>query len=191
MLGRLFLLFTVVPLVELALLIRVGRWIGALPTVGLVAATGLAGAWLARRESTRSWRAVRERLAAGRVPGEELLHTLFIVLAGALLVTPGVLTDVVGLLALVRPVRELMVGAARTRLARGLEQGTLRFFHAGSSAPFGDGTTGDDRTGSGGEAGDPGGREGNGWHRRSSTGEGDDPGEDARERDRSGRIVDV
>lgn len=185
MLGRLFLLFTVVPLLELALLIRVGRWLGALPTVGLVAATGLAGAWLARRESTRSWRAVRDELAAGRVPGEELLHTLFIVLAGALLVTPGVLTDVVGLLALVRPVRALGVEAARARLARGLEEGTVRIFHAGPFGSSGDGPPG------GASDGEPSaGEEEDGWHRRPSPEEagGDDEGSPE---GRPGRIVDV
>jgi UPF0716 protein FxsA len=187
-LGRLFLLFTVVPLVELALLIRVGRWLGALPTVGLVAATGLAGAWLARRESTRSWRAVRDELAAGRVPGEELLHTLFIVLAGALLVTPGVLTDVVGLLALVRPVRALGVEAARARLARGLEEGTVRFFHAG---PFG---ASDDAPPGGapdrGPAAGPDDEEEDGWHRRPSP---EAPGDDDEgpTEERPGRVVDV
>lgn len=187
MLGRLFLLFTVVPLVELALLIRVGRWLGALPTVGLVAATGLAGAWLARRESTRSWRAVRDRLEAGRVPGEELLHTLFIVLAGALLVTPGVLTDAVGLLALVRPVRARMVEAARARLARGLEQGPIRIFRGG---PFGSADAPPEDSRDGGDASGE-----DGWHRRSPE-EPTRPAEEEdeegpREGDRPGRIVDV
>lgn len=180
MLGRLFLLFTVVPLVELALLIRIGEWLGALPTVGLVAGTGLVGAWLARRESTRSWRAVRRELSAGRVPGEELLHTLLVVLAGALLVTPGVLTDVVGLLTLVRPVRALAVDLARSRLARGLETGSIRIFHSGTSAggtaPDGEDTPPDDA-----DADD-------GWHRRPST---PDSGDDAAPDDRSGRVVDL
>lgn len=190
MLGRLFLLFTVVPLVELALLIRVGRWLGALPTVGLVAATGLAGAWLARRESTRSWSAVRDELAAGRVPGEELLHTLFIVLAGALLVTPGVLTDVIGLLALVRPVRALGVEAARARLARGLEQGTVQFFHAGPFSGSDDAPTAGGPGNGPGSTADGGDDEEDGWHRRPAreepdTGDGDPP------EGRTGRIVDV
>lgn len=176
MLARLFLLFTVVPLVEIALLVRVGQWMGALPTVGLVAGTGMVGAWLARRESTRSWRAVQRELSAGRVPGEELLHTLLVLLAGALLVTPGVLTDVVGLLALLRSVRSLMVDALRTRLARGLEQGTLRVFHAGLS---------DDEPPPGGED-----AEEEGWHRRPSSPEAES-GDESAARDRPGRIVDV
>ncbi len=188
MLGRLFLLFTVVPLVELALLIRVGRWLGALPTVGLVAATGLAGAWLARRESTRSWRAVRDELAAGRVPGEELLHTLFIVLAGALLVTPGVLTDVVGLLALIRPVRALGVEAARARLARGLEEGTVRFFHAGPFGSSGDGPPGG--TPDGEPAAGERDEDEDGWHRRPSP-EGGGEDDEGSPEGQPGRIVDV
>lgn len=181
MLGRLFLLFTLVPLAELALLIRVGEWIGALPTVGLVAGTGLAGAWLARRESTRSWRAVRRELSAGRVPGEELLHTLIIVLAGALLVTPGVLTDAAGLLALVRPVRSLAVDVARRRLARGLEEGSIHVFGAGF-------TGSGDAGGAPGEAPEDGGEEG--WHRRSTPGDGDD-GEEPDAGERPGRVVEL
>lgn len=178
MLGRLFLLFTVVPLVELALLIRVGQWIGAMPTVGLVAGTGVVGAWLARRESTRSWRAVQHELSAGRVPGEELLHTLLVVLAGALLVTPGVLTDAAGLLTLARPVRNLMVDAARNRLARGLEEGTLRVFHTGFA-----GREPPEEEAEGGDGGD-------GWHRRPSSTD-SARGEEGPAQDRPGRIVDV
>jgi UPF0716 protein FxsA len=175
-LGRLFLLFTVVPLVELVVLIRIGQWLGALPTIALVAVTGMVGAWLARREGSRSWRAVRRELTEGRVPGEELLHTLLIVVAGAFLVTPGVFTDVAGLLALVRPTRQLAVKALRKRLARGLEEGTVRMFWAGSAGP---GAT---------DPGDDGDHAGDGWYRRPS------PGEDEAERPDErpeGRVIDV
>lgn len=176
MIGRLFLLFTVVPLVELVVLIRIGQWLGALPTIALVAATGMVGAWLARREGSRSWRAVRRELAEGRVPGEELLHTLLIVVAGALLVTPGVFTDVAGLLALVRPTRELAVKAVRKRLARGLEEGTVRMFWAGSAGP------GAPEQGAGDDDG------GSGWYRRPSP---RDDASEPRDERREGRVIDV
>lgn len=121
MLIRLLLLFTLVPLVELALLLRVGGLIGLGPTILLVVGTGLAGAWMARREGLRSWTAVQEELAAGRFPAGELLHSLLILVAGAVLLTPGVLTDVAGLLLLVRPVRAAAIRGLRGRFEARLE----------------------------------------------------------------------
>lgn len=124
MLLRLFLLFTLVPLVELALLIRIGGLIGLGPTLGVVLVTGAAGAWLARREGLRSWLAVQGEMAAGRVPGEELVHGMIILFAGALLVTPGVLTDAVGFSLLLRPLRRRLIARLRERFTRQLETGT-------------------------------------------------------------------
>lgn len=155
MLGRLLLLFTVVPIVELMLLIRVGEWIGLGPTLALVLATGVIGAWLARREGIRSWTAVQAELAEGRVPGGELLHALLVVVAGAFLVTPGVLTDVVGLGLLVRPVRAAVIGRLRKRFEKGLESGRI---HVGMTGwPAG----GSESSGEGPDAGG-----GDGWYRR-------------------------
>jgi len=113
-LFRLVLLFTLLPLAELSLLLRIGEWIGLGPTLGLVIGTGIAGAGLARREGLRTWASVRRELTEGRVPAEGLLHALLILMAGVLLVTPGVITDMVGLTLLVRP--------ARVRLARGMRR---------------------------------------------------------------------
>lgn len=120
MLLRLFLLFTLVPILELALLLRVGAWMGLWPTLALVLATGVAGAALARREGLRSWRSVQAELAAGRLPGSELVHGMLILVAAALLVTPGVLTDAVGLLLLIRPVRTRVLRVLRRRFEAGL-----------------------------------------------------------------------
>lgn len=116
MLLRLFLLFTLVPLVELAVLIRIGTLFGFAPTLLLVIGTGVTGAWLARREGLRSWRAVQEELTAGRMPGEELVHGLLILVAGVVLITPGVFTDLAGILLLVRPVRTAIIGHLQRRL---------------------------------------------------------------------------
>ena len=114
---RLILLFTLLPLAELSLLFRIGEWLGAGATLGLVIGTGVVGAWLARREGLRTWERVRAELAEGRMPGEELLHALLVLIAGVVLVTPGVLTDVAGLLLLVRPIRDAVVKRTRKRLA--------------------------------------------------------------------------
>ena len=122
---RLLLLFTLVPLVELYVLIRLGGLIGAGPTVLLVLGTGVVGAWLARREGLRSWAAVQAELADGRLPTEELLHGLLVVIAGALLLTPGIFTDAFGLLTLIRPVRAAMIRGVRNRIAARLEAGAV------------------------------------------------------------------
>ncbi|MDP2480592.1 MAG: FxsA family protein [Candidatus Palauibacterales bacterium] len=132
MLGRLFLLFTLVPLAELWLLLRIGAWVGLLPTLALVVGTGVAGAWLARREGTRCWATVQTELRAGRVPGEEILHAFLVLAAGLLLITPGILTDLTGLALLLRPVRRLAVRSLRRRLEAGVRSGNVRIFGAGS-----------------------------------------------------------
>lgn len=163
MFGRLFLLFTLVPLLELALLIRIGEWLGVVPTVTLVLVTGVVGAGLARREGVRTWGRVQDELAAGRVPGGELLHALMVVVAGAFLVTPGVLTDVAGLGLLVRPLRELVIGRLRRSLERRVEEGTVRVFGTGSLGRDPRGSDARER------AGEPKAPEGpDGWYRRGS-----------------------
>lgn len=152
MLGRLFLLFTLVPLVELMLLVEVGQRLGLGPTLFLVVVTGLVGAALARREGARTWRRVQEELAGGRLPGGELLSALLVLLAGALLVTPGVLTDAAGLLILVRPARSRVVGLLRAHLMEKMEDGELHVFTSGSPGRTGREADGEDAP--------------EGWHRR-------------------------
>lgn len=108
MLLRLLLLFTVVPLVELVLLFWIGGHIGGLQTVALVLLTGMAGAALARAEGWRTVQQIQEELNRGRLPGEAMVQAVCILVAGALLVTPGVLTDAAGLGLLIPPVRRLV-----------------------------------------------------------------------------------
>ena len=103
MLLRLLLLFVAVPLVELALLLKIGSVAGWWPTFLLVLLTGAVGAWLARREGLRCLQRVRRNLEAGELPGDPLIDAVMILVAGVLLVTPGVLTDLLGF-ALLLPV---------------------------------------------------------------------------------------
>ncbi|MDX1395330.1 MAG: FxsA family protein [Gemmatimonadota bacterium] len=127
MLLRLFLLFTLIPVAELWLLIKIGGAIGAGPTLGLVIATGAAGAWLARREGLKSWLAVQSELATGRVPGQELVHGVLILIAGVVLLTPGVITDAIGLSLLIRPVRKALISRFRARFEKQLGTGATGF----------------------------------------------------------------
>ena len=108
MLFRLLLLFTLVPLFELMLLIEIGKRINAGPTIGLVIVTGIVGAALARQQGLRTFARINHDLAAGHLPGDSLIDALLIFVAGALLVTPGVMTDGVGFLLLLPPVRAVL-----------------------------------------------------------------------------------
>ena len=105
MLFRLLLLFTLVPLVELTLLLLIGRHMGLPFTLGLVIVTGVVGAWLARQQGLRCWREVQRQMSQGQLPAEPLLDGLMILVAGALLLTPGVLTDALGFALLLPPIR--------------------------------------------------------------------------------------
>ena len=124
---RLLLLFTIVPLVELYLLISLGRVIGVGATVLIVIATGALGAFLTRIEGLRVLRRVQDELAEGRVPTERLLDGLLILIAGAVLLTPGLLTDLLGFFLLAPPGRKLVRRAlsAAVRQRFSLEKATV------------------------------------------------------------------
>ncbi len=125
MLIRLILLFTIVPLLELSLLLRIGSWLGAGPTLGLVLGTGFVGAWLARREGLRAWSAVQDQLVRGQVPGRELLDAVLVLLAGVVLITPGILTDAVGFTLMTRPGRNWVANRIRKRLETSIDSAQL------------------------------------------------------------------
>lgn len=125
-LSRLALLFVAVPLLELFLLIRLGGLIGLFPTLALCVLTGVAGAWLARREGLRVLWSFQERLARGGVPGRALMDGLCVLTGGALLLTPGLLTDVVGFSLLLPPSRRWIKERMRRRIERELAKGSLR-----------------------------------------------------------------
>lgn len=127
MLSRLIVIFVAVPLLELAILLRIGQWIGLMPTVALVVTTGVAGAALARQQGIRAFLAVQRELASGRLPARPLLDGLAILVGGALLLTPGVLTDLVGFALLLPLPRRWLRRLARGALERRIREGTVRF----------------------------------------------------------------
>jgi len=100
MLLKLFLAFTLIPLVEIYLLIKLGQNFGAITSILLVIFTGILGAYLARMEGLRTLFRIQETMREGRMPGEELLDALLIAIAGLVLITPGFITDVAGFLLL-------------------------------------------------------------------------------------------
>lgn len=114
----LFLAFVVMPLVEIYVLIQVGQVIGAWPTILLLVADSMLGAWIVRREGGRAWRALNEALASGRMPATELADGALILVGGALMLTPGFVTDILGALVVLpftRPVARRMLAQVVSR----------------------------------------------------------------------------
>ncbi|QRK04221.1 FxsA family protein [Archangium violaceum] len=140
-----FLAFTVVPFIELYLLLAIGREVGFWPTVGMVLLTGLVGALLAKGEGVRVIRRWQEALVQGRMPEEGILGGVLVLVGGVLLVAPGVLTDIVGLLLLFPPTRKVVAAIVRRRLERRMAAGTLRVTTF-QSGPFPGGPFGTPRT---------------------------------------------
>ena len=108
MLAKLFLAFFAVPLIEIILFIEIGSRIGTWLTLSIVAGTALLGASLARREGLKTWWRIQDKLSSGSMPDAELLDAVVILLAGALLLTPGFFTDAVGFLLLYPGTRQVI-----------------------------------------------------------------------------------
>ena len=107
MLLKLFLAFTLIPFFELYLLIKIGYYLGAFNTILVVIATGLLGAYLAKLQGIKTMMRVRESMNRGELPAEEMLDALLIFVAGIVLLTPGFITDLAGLVILVPNTRSL------------------------------------------------------------------------------------
>ncbi len=108
----LFLIFVIVPVLEIWILIEVGQVIGAWWTVALLLADAALGTWLVRREGRRTWAALQQTVAGGRLPSRELADAALVLVGGTLLVTPGYLTDIVGfflILPFTRPLARRML----------------------------------------------------------------------------------
>ena len=119
----LLLLFVVLPAVELVLLIEVGKAIGTLQTLGLIVATGIIGAALARHQGMSVLSRLRGEVGAGRLPADALMDGVLILVAGAFLVTPGVLTDAVGFLLLIPLTRMGLKRHMRKRFEKSVKEG--------------------------------------------------------------------
>jgi UPF0716 protein FxsA len=113
----LILLFVVVPIAELYVIIQVGQEIGALPTIGILVADSVLGSVLLRSQGRGVWRRFNEGIAAGRPPAREVLDGVLVIFGGALLLTPGFLTDVLGILLLLPPTRAVVRGLLVRRFA--------------------------------------------------------------------------
>ena len=124
--GKLLLLFILLPALELALLIEIGKRIGTLETLALIVVTGVLGAALARRQGLGVLRTARAEAAAGRLPAAALVDGVMILLAGAVLITPGVLTDIFGFLCLIPISRGWIKSLVWRWLKRAAQDGRVR-----------------------------------------------------------------
>ena len=118
----LLLVFIGVPLLELAILIKVGALIGTLNTILLILISGILGATLAKQQGLGVITRIREELAQGHVPSDELLDGVCILVGGFLLLTPGLLTDALGFALLIPPVRKIIKKYLRRKLNRKWEK---------------------------------------------------------------------
>ena len=114
----LVLAFVVMPIVELYVIVQVGQTVGVLETIGLLLAVAFLGSWLVKREGLRTWRAFLAAMRERRVPAKEVADGALVILGGALLLTPGFVSDVIGLLLVLPPTRAMVRGAVTARLAR-------------------------------------------------------------------------
>jgi len=123
MLLRLMLLFVLTPLVELAILVYLGIIIGALYTILIVVATGVVGAVMARHQGLTTLSRIRSNIERGIIPSSELFHGALILVGGLLLLTPGIITDIVGFMVLVPQTRRIigrwLLSFVRRRIQRG------------------------------------------------------------------------
>ena len=123
MVFRLFIIFTIIPVLELYLIIKVGGMIGALNTVLIILVTAIIGASLTKSQGLIVLSKIQQALNEGRIPGNELLHGLMILIGGATLLTPGFITDLIGLSMLIPHVRDFYIKIAQKIIKKRVETG--------------------------------------------------------------------
>ncbi|MGH7445258.1 MAG: FxsA family protein [Longimicrobiales bacterium] len=137
MLGLLILAFIALPVLELIVLMRIGSWLGLLPTLLLILTTGVVGAAVARSQGMQVLARMRGDLAEGKPPVNAVIDGVLIFAAGLLLVTPGVISDVMGILLLLPPTRALVRRLMASRMKQMIENGRAQFtiMHGGPPPP--------------------------------------------------------
>lgn len=123
--GYLILLFTLIPVLELILLIRIGQFLGVSTTVGIIIITGVFGAILTKFQGFLTLRKIQKDLGEGIMPAERLLDGLLILCGGILLITPGLITDAFGLLALIPLSRSLIKKWIKHKIRQAFEEGRV------------------------------------------------------------------
>ena len=125
MLGYLILLFTLVPLIELAILIKIGQYMGVAYTIGIVLLTGVAGAYLAKMQGLITLQKIQEDINQGMMPADKLFDGVLILCSGILLLTPGLLTDIIGFMGLIPLTRNLLKRWVKAKVEDIISQGKV------------------------------------------------------------------
>ncbi|SNX54833.1 FxsA family protein [Thermoanaerobacterium sp. RBIITD] len=125
---KILALFIVVPLIELYILIVLGKNIGVLPTILIVVGAGIVGVSMLKREGFKVIREFKNALNEGRVPGDELLNGILVLVGGVLLITPGLITDAMGFLLLIPATRNTAKRWLKSYLLYLIRGGGIRFF---------------------------------------------------------------
>lgn len=126
---RFFLLFTIVPIIELAILIEVGSKIGTFNTMMLIVTTGVIGALLAQSQGLAVIRHIQEEVSLGRPPADKLFDGLFVLVGGVLLITPGLVTDIIGFLFLFPASRNLIKRWLLKKVKENISRGETNFIN--------------------------------------------------------------
>lgn len=134
MFFKLFLLFTLVPAFELWLLIRVGSVIGFFPTIAVVILTGVVGAWMARIQGLSVISELNTSVAQGKVPGRELVNAVLVFVGGALLLTPGFVTDILGFSMIMPGTRDIISAFLMSYFSSKVKSGAMNFTYYSSEA---------------------------------------------------------
>jgi UPF0716 protein FxsA len=121
------LLFILIPLIELAILVYLGTIIGALYTVLIVVATGILGAVMSRHQGLAALSRIRSNINSGIMPANELFDGALILAGGLLLLTPGIITDIVGFAVLVPQTRRIIGRWIRSLIHRRIQQGEIHY----------------------------------------------------------------
>lgn len=129
MLFKLILLFTVIPIVELALLLKINTYIGLGYTLLIVLITGVLGAYLAKTEGKGIIKNIKFEMSQGRMPGDELVNGLCVLIGGAFLLTPGLITDATGFILVIPFTRAVIKKFVKGRLRYMLQEGTFKFYY--------------------------------------------------------------
>jgi len=125
---KILILFTLVPMVELFILIEAGRQIGIAPTIAMIFLTGIAGAFLARRQGFQLMQRIQGDLSLGRLPAEELIDGAIILAGGLLLLTPGFCTDLIGFCMLAPFPRRYLKSWLKVWLQQKIDRGEIHIY---------------------------------------------------------------
>jgi UPF0716 protein FxsA len=134
MFPKLLVLFIGLPLLELAILVKLGEVIGFWPTIGVVIVTGILGASLARAQGFMVYTRIQSELAAGRIPAGELVDGLLILIGGIVLLTPGLLTDLFGFALLIPWMRVFFKGWLQRKFSGMVQRGQTGIFYTGTDS---------------------------------------------------------